>query len=234
LLILSRAAAYQPDLIIWFVTLESFPAGKQLASPILQHNPQAARSLIAAHGLRLDPDDPAFVAPSFWEQTLIGQRRALADLFRLQLYGVMWAVTGVDQFYPPSYDPPQWDLDADEGFHGLQPPTLNERDLAFDVLEAGVALAAPTPILFVNEPVFISQGQNSDLRYNFFYPRWAYDQYRQLFAALGQARGWRTLDLWNLIPAEEFTNSAIHLSPRGEAQLAEAVGAEILKIVSEK
>ena len=54
LLMLSRAVHYQPDLIIWLVTLESFPASQQLASPIVQHNPQAVRELIAAGSLELD------------------------------------------------------------------------------------------------------------------------------------------------------------------------------------
>ncbi len=47
LLMLSCALRYQPDLIIWLVTLESFPVSKQLASPIVQHNPVAVRDLIA-------------------------------------------------------------------------------------------------------------------------------------------------------------------------------------------
>ena len=117
--------------------------------------------------------------PTRWDQTLIGQRRAIADWFRLQLYGVLWAATGVDQFYPEKYDPPQRDLSADESFYGLEPPTLNESDLAFDVLEAGVKLAGGVPVLFVNEPIYLSDGQNSDIRYNFYYPRWIFDQYRQ-------------------------------------------------------
>ena len=32
--------------------------------------------------------------------------------------------------------------------------------------------------------------------------------------------GWYYLDLWNLVSEEEFTNSAIHLSPAGEEILA--------------
>ncbi len=62
----------------------------------------------------------------------------------------------------------------------------------------------------------MSSGKNSDLRYNFFYPRWAYDQYRALLGEQAQAAGWHYLDLWNLVPETEFTNSAIHLTPAGE------------------
>jgi hypothetical protein len=79
-------------------------------------------------------------------------------------------------------------------------------------------------VTFVNEPILVSQGKNSDLRYNFFYPRWAYDQYRQQLSSLAQSSGWEYLDLWNLVDQAEFTNSAIHLTPAGEKLLAERVG----------
>jgi hypothetical protein len=36
-------------------------------------------------------------------------------------------------------------------------------------------------------------------------------------------QGWNYLDLWNLVPADQFTNSAIHLTPAGEAMLAGSV-----------
>ncbi len=109
----------------------------------------------------------------------MGARRPLADLFRLQLYGVLWAATGIDQDIPASYTPLQKDLENDLSFHNLTPPHLTVNDLAFDVLSAGVNLAQPAPVLLINEPMFISQGQNSQVRYNFYYPRWAYDEYRQ-------------------------------------------------------
>jgi len=33
-LMLDQALAYKPDMIVWLVTLESFPRGKQLSSTI--------------------------------------------------------------------------------------------------------------------------------------------------------------------------------------------------------
>lgn len=234
LLMLSRAMGYKPDLIIWPVTLESFPAKNQLASAIVQHNPQAVRALIAAGNLNLDANSPQFANLTRWEQTLIGQRRAVADWLRLQLYGVLWAATGVDQYYPAEYDLPQRDLSAETSYYGQKPPMLDESLLAFDVLDAGVKLAGDVPVLLVNEPVFISDGQNSDIRYNFFYPRWAYDQYRQILSARAQANGWLYLDAWNLVPASEFTNTAIHMSPAGESLLAQKIAEAILPLIAEK
>jgi len=223
LLLLEHALAYQPDLIIWLVTLESLPRDKQLSSPIVQHNPVPVRTLIETYALDLDPADPALENPSFWQRTLVGQRRPLADFLRLQMYGVMWAATGIDQYYPPSYDPPQSDLEADDSFHGLLPPTLQASDLALDVLQAGVQMAGEVPVLFVNEPIYISQGQNSNIRYNFFYPRWAYDQYRQVLLETCQQKDWDCLDAWDLVSLGEYTNSAIHLTPAGEKLLADQI-----------
>jgi hypothetical protein len=220
LLMIKYAMQFQPDLIVWLVTLESFPVSKQLDSPILQNNPAEVQELISNNSLNLDPQDTRLVWPSFWGTTLIGERRALADLIRLQLYGVMWAATGIDQYYPETYEPPQSDLPNDETFDGLQPPQLFKQDLALDVLSAGEKLAANVPILFVNEPIYRSHGTNSDFRYNFFYPRWAYDQYRQILVDTCQHAGWQCLDEWDLVPPAEFTNSAIHMSPAGTQSLA--------------
>jgi hypothetical protein len=220
LLILSDVMRYEPDMIIWLVTLESFPAEKQLDSPIVQNNPTRVRDLISKYSLNLASNDPRFVGKNFLGSSLVGQRRALADMLHLQLYGVLWAATGIDQYYPESYDPPQEDLDKDESFHSLQPPQLNLSDLSLEILTAGTQMAENLPIIFVNEPIYISQGENSDIRYNFFYPRWAYDQYRLLFAKTCQEYEWQCLDEWNLVPAAEFTNSAIHMTSFGTQQLA--------------
>jgi hypothetical protein len=92
--------------------------------------------------------------------------------------------------------------------------------LDIDFLGAGMEIAGDVPILLVNEPIFISQGQNSDLRYNSFYPRWAYDDYRDLLAVETAENGWDYLDLWDSIPADEFTDTPVHLTADGTAMLA--------------
>ncbi len=215
LMVIDYAMRYQPDLIIWPVTLEAFPLDKQLTSPIVANNAKLVDNLAARFNLPFDKSDPSLVRQSLWDHTLIGQRRALADLLRLQMYGVLWSATGIDQIYPSDYERAKTDFDTDITFHGLQPPTLNPADLAFVVLEAGLRVAGKTPLLLINEPMMISSGKNSNLHYNFFYPRWAYDQWRQMMTEKSAEQGWDYLDLWNLVPANQFTNSAIHLTPEG-------------------
>ncbi|MDP2993671.1 MAG: hypothetical protein Q8N46_00950 [Anaerolineales bacterium] len=219
LMVLDYALRYQPDLVIWLVSLEAFPADKQLSSLIVANNAARVDELIARYNLPLDPNDPALVRPGFWDSTLIGQRRTLADLFRLQTYGVLWTATGIDQTYPADYQRAQTDFNTDITFHNMQPPTLDASQLAFGLLEAGLRIAGGTPVILINEPMLISVGENSDLRYNFLYPRWAYDQWREMMSARAEAGGWNYLDFWNIIPADEFTNSAIHLTPAGESTL---------------
>ena len=232
LLMLSYAMRYDPDMVIWLVTLESFPYDKQLFSPLLQNNPDKVRALIEDYQLKLDPQDPQLATLGFWDKTIVGSRRELADLLRFQLYGVLWAATGIDQYIPETYTLRQEDLPADESFHNLYPPHLKETDLAFDVLSAGVKMAGSVPVLFINEPMFISKGQNSHIRYNFFYPRWAYDDYRRMMAKKSVSNGWYYWDMWDVIAPAEFTNSAIHLSPYGSRQFAKLVGQVIVSTAS--
>jgi len=222
LMVLDYAMRYDPDLILWGVTLESFPDDKQLTTPLVANNAARVDDLTARYNLSFDVNDPALVRPTLWDRTIIGQRRALADLIRLQLYGVLWSATGIDQSYPADYTPAQKDFDADESFHDFKPPVLDQSRLAFDVLGAGVTAAGDVPVVIFNEPMLISEGANSNLRYNFFYPRWAYDQWRQSMADKAFENDWNYLDLWDLIPdTSYYTNSAIHLTPAGEAILAE-------------
>jgi hypothetical protein len=156
LMILVEAMRYQPDLVVWPLTLEAFPTDKQLSSPIVSHNASRVQALIQTYNLPFDVNDPALVNSTFWANTITGQRRDLADLARLQLYGVLWAATGVDQVYPTDYQHAQTDFDENVSFHDQQPPKLDETKLAFDVIEAGVRAAGETPVLIVNEPMLVS------------------------------------------------------------------------------
>ena len=230
LMILDQAMAYEPDLILWPVTLESFARTRQLDHPLLQHNPDRVRALIARYHLILNPDDPRFVQLDFWDRTIVGQRRGLADLIRLQSLGLAWAATGIDQHIPDDIPLRKSDFEEDVSWKDLKEPTeLNHDLLAFDVLEAGMARAGDVPVLLVNEPMFISSGRNSDLRYNSFYPRWAYDQYRALLARTAAEGGWDYLDLWDAIPPEEFTDTPVHLTPTGSQILADILGPHIVQ-----
>jgi lysophospholipase L1-like esterase len=221
LMLLDEAMNYQPDQIVWLVSLQSLPRDQQVYPPIVQNNAPRVRDLISHYGLQLDPNDSRFVTPDFLGKTIVGQRRALADWLRLQLYGFSWAATGIDQTIPASYTPRKSDFDTDISWDTFkQETTLTDSDLAFDVLAAGISRAGSIPIIIINEPMFISTGTNSDLRYNAFYPRWAYDQYRDLLQKYATDHGWNYLDWWDRINPAEFTDSPVHLTAAGSRQLS--------------
>ena len=191
---------YQPDMIVWLTTLRSFPRDQQLVAPLVQHNANRVRHVFGQFGLNYPPGDSRLASPGLLERSIVGQRRTLADWLRLQLYGVMWGITGIDQDYPDAFERPTSDFDADQSWESYQTPqSLSEEDLAFDVLEAGHDLAGNIPVLMVNEPIFISDGENSDLRYNLWYPRWAYDAYRAIYQEVAARQGWAYVDLWDMM-----------------------------------
>ena len=223
LLFLDMGLQFEPDLILWFVTLESLPYNKQLTSPVLQHNQDIMRNLIERNGLSLDPEDEAFIVPTLMESTLVGQRRALADLMRLQFFGVMWAATGIDHFIPETLDRPSSDQPADATFQDYEQGRMSRDEIGFEILEAGIRAAGKVPLILINEPIFLARGDNSEIRYNSFYPRWAYDQYREWMLELAEHEGWNYVDLWDEVPPDEFTDSAIHYSAVGVARVVDRV-----------
>jgi hypothetical protein len=224
LLLLDEAMRYDPDMVIWLVTLQSFSSARQLGAPITQNNPVRVRDLMNNHQLAMNSDDPRFLADDFFSQTVIGQRRTLADWLRIQWYGWVWGATGIDHVVG-DYTPRRSDFDEDvswENFDAPQPLTVD--DLAFDIIRAGHERVGEIPLIIVNEPMFIATGQNSDLRYNSFYPRWAYDAYRELFAQQATVNQWRYCDVWDAMPAESFTDSPVHMTPQATGELSRILG----------
>ncbi|HXQ38939.1 MAG TPA: hypothetical protein VN843_33360, partial [Anaerolineales bacterium] len=141
LMILDEALQYQPDMVIWLITLESLPSDKQFGSPLVANNPDRVRELNAKYELNADPNDPTLVQASTWDRTFVSRRRAVANLLRLQIYGALWSATGIDQYYPESYERAQIDLEASEDFHKLK---SLKNALAWDVLDAGMSVVPKT------------------------------------------------------------------------------------------
>ncbi|MCL4254062.1 MAG: hypothetical protein KJ043_09815 [Anaerolineae bacterium] len=224
LLLLDEAMNYQPDMVVWLVTMQSFSQERQLSAPITQRNPDRIRRLIADYGVSLNPDDPRFIQPDFWDDTLIGQRRMIADWIRIQSYGVMWQSTGIDHLVLSS-SLRRNDFDEDFSWENFDAPqTLTTDDLAFDMIVAGHEMVGNIPLILVNEPMFIADGRNSDVRYNNFYPRWAYNQYRELFTQLADEQNWRYCDVWDAMPPDSFTDSPVHMTAYATGDFSQILG----------
>jgi hypothetical protein len=221
LMIMEKAKEYQPDMIIWMVTLESAVVSNQLENPLIQGNQDIVQKMVESYGL----SQYAISTPkdNLMTRNIFTERRNLADLFRLQAYGILWAATGIDQYYPERYDLAKRDFEVgDDSFHTLTSP-LRDSDLSFDIIAAGRRVFSNIPFLIVNEPIMISSGENSDIRYDYYYPRWAYDDYRELMENEAKKNSWDYLDIWNLVDEYEFTNTAIHMTPNATAMVAEKI-----------
>jgi hypothetical protein len=102
--------------------------------------------------------------------------------------------------------------------------------MLFNALSAGLSMADPVPVLIVNEPIYIAAGRNSDIRYNDFYPRWAFDQYRERLTAKAEESQWNYLDLWDAVPASFFSDTSLHVSAAGERLLIQQIDPALQKI----
>ncbi len=215
LLILNEFKAYDPDLILWFVTLESLVSDEQLSIPLVKNNPLELNKVIDKYQLSYPKAEINLL-----DYSIFGQKRNLADIIRLQLHGVNWAGSGIDQVIPAEYTPAMRDFEADDSFKDFAVRKLLSGDLAIEVITKTVAEFNEVDFLVINEPILISKGVNSTIRYNYYYPRWAYDDFRNIIEPVLRQSGIKYYDFWDLISESEFTNSAIHLTNAGEKILA--------------
>jgi hypothetical protein len=224
LMILDKVRKYQPDMIIWLVTWYTLMPKTRVDHVIVAQNPDEFYKLASHFG---------FLPKGYQRMNLFDEvfyeQRALFRIVRYQLYPMIQLATGVDQIPgPPEMMPPG--LTNDTTFEGLKPPTLRKSQVSLDQVQDFYQLAGNTPVLLINEPMLILSGiPNSDLRYNSYYPRWVYDQYRQYLGEAAIQNGWNYLDLWNLFPPSYFTDTPLHLTPEGQQQLAETLAPSILK-----
>jgi hypothetical protein len=231
LMVIDRALEYDPDLILWFITLEALPKEKQLEIPIIINNPEIVNSLIEKYEL----SEIIKTEEKLIDKTLWNQRRNISNLLNLQLFGILWGATGIDQEYPETYNPAQRDFtEPVEQFYAVNADDKLEDFLALEIIKNGIEINEGIDFILVNEPILISEGVNSDIQYNYYYPRWAYDKYRLIMKEFTRKNKIKYYDLWELIPEGEFTNSAIHLSEDAEKILADKMTLVIEEYIDKK
>jgi hypothetical protein len=222
LVIMDKAVEYDPDLIIWFVTLNTLIS--QRVNPFLLANHERVAKVLATYDIFFKQGQK-FVKqePNFYEKTLIGQRSNLARQIKLQMLGIIWTATGADTNTLGEDIPPNFKVDDDPRYRGMETTEDIKKMLLFSALRAGHGIAGSVPVLIVNEPIFVSNDANGTVRYNIPYPRWAYDQYREAVGREAQNAEWNYLDLWNVIPPDYFSDAGLHLSAAGERLLIEQI-----------
>jgi hypothetical protein len=229
-LFLNKALAYKPDLVIWMVTTNSFVLSRWPIgwSPFMfSTDPKGVSELLDQYGLGRYSNLTGPV-PTYWERTLIGQRTALSKLTFLQIYGLRWAGTGIDNVNThPAFDK---EVSSNLNYLDFAPPKLPASIMAWDVLEGARKMLGGTPVLLVNEPIYIGPGESAGFRYNKTYPRWAYDQYRHLLPGYSAELGWHYVDLYNAVPYTKFADQDLHLKTKGEKILMKSLLPEILRV----
>lgn len=238
LMILEDGLDYDVDAVVWVTTMQALFDNEQLRHPIVGNNSDLAAALIGRYELAVDTSTLR-ADDSFFERTIVGQRRELSDWLRYQVYGLAWWMTGED-YAPVQYlGAPVSNLPASRGIlnrSDVREEGLIEQGLlAVDVLEAGLEMLAGkgVPVLIVNEPIFISSGLNSDLRYNEYYPRWAYDEYRSWLIRRADEGGWNLLDLWDAVAANKFTDTPFHYDSSVSCAVADQIGVGILELAGQ-
>ncbi len=224
LMILDKAMSYQPDMIIWLITWYTLMPKTRIDHWLITQNPQEYYHLAT----RFDFLPADVQAPNAWDQ-IYDQNRSAFHILRYQLYSLINLSTGLDQIPgPPEVLPTE--LSSDQTFEGLRPPTLKISQVSLDQVQDFYTLAGKTPVILVNEPMLVMSGvPNSNIRYNDYYPRWVYDQYRQYVSEAAAQNHWNYLDLWNMFPANYFTDTPLHLIPEGELELAKNLASAVQK-----
>ncbi len=233
LVILDKALEYEPDLVVWFVTLNSLIS--QRANPFLLANPGRTVKVLDAYDISFRQGERlAEAEPNFLEKTLLGQRSNLARRIKLEMLGIVWTATRADTNTLADDDPADFEVDDDPGYRGMKVSEDLTGMLLFSALSAGHDIAGQVPVLIVNEPMYIVPQANTRVRYNAGYPRWAYDQYRKAMAAQARSAGWNYLDLWRAIPRRYFLDASLHLGAQGERLLIEKINPALLSIACDR
>ena len=232
MLVLDRTMDFEPDAIIWSFTLRTmFP---KPPNPFLKANGKRIFAFLDTYSLPPYPYTELDYRPkTFYEKTIVGRRVELAWHLKLQTLGGVWTALETDtatNYYAPNESRPEPaadlnDLGADLSYREFDGPSDGlVPSLWMGYLDTAEEIVGEKPLLFVNQPMFIATGKNSDLHYNAAYPRWAYDQYHSFILNDVIAKDRHLLDIWNTIDFSFFTGDTFHLSPEGEE-----IKAELLK-----
>ena len=224
LMILDKAMPYQPDLVIWLVTWNTLKPKARKTAWLLDQNLDEFYKL----GKRFKFLPRSDSSPTVLDRLLV-QNRDIFRTLRFELYSTSVLSGGQEQYQvtvPNVYE----GLSQDVSFEGIDPPTLPADQVSIDQVKDFYQLAGTTRVLVVNQPMLIlTDVPNSDLNYNGYYPRWIYDQYRNILQQAAEQNGWNYLDLWNLLSANYFSSSPLHLTPEGEYMLAKALAPAIVQ-----
>ncbi len=238
-LILRHALAYKPDLIIWSTTLASLYPSDQLDFEVATAQYDELAAMVNQYHFKLYQWPlPPEKTPTWLGHTFFGQRQQLADWLRYQLYGVDWTATGIDHVVPKLVPPHPTNLGNSDQMLLVEPMLMHlsadhkisEPDLSLDIVRAGIQTAADRGIstLLVNEPMY--RTSDNPVRWNYYYPRWAYDSYHDVMMSVTSREGWPYADLWDAVPPDQFTDTDFHMTPQATCGYAQKLRDPLLAL----
>jgi hypothetical protein len=234
LVIQNYAQRYKPDLSIWLFSMLAFTKANQV-DPFIEANASEARSIALKYNLDYDIDLLPTLKKTFWDKTIIGRRQDFSLLIKLYTTAFVSASIGTDD--PRARTERELVLEnyptANDKFDNIEPPADLRKYLVLDTLRVA-NLITEGKIIYVNEPVYISDKSTGKISYNSTYPKWAFDQFRNLISEMADKSQWKFYDFWNIANTDEFSTSIFHLRPSGEAKLAEKIKQAILNQVCQQ
>ncbi len=225
-LILNEAMKYQPDLIVWGVTLQSLVNSDQNASLFLPSQSDEALYLINHYHLNISTS--ALRPKTIWDRTLFANRANIKRLITLEEDALPWVATGIDDDVTANLQIQIGNDINPKNIYMLHGSTIASDNLMLDVISSADVMAHHVPILILNEPIFIASGKNSQQYYNSYDSRLLYDQYRNIISNWAYSHHQPYMDIWDSVPSSEFTNTPFHLSINGEKQLASLISPSLL------
>jgi hypothetical protein len=229
LLVLEKSTEYDPDMVLWLFTMRGLTGSdKDVVDFFEGELINDAKRLQAEYQLRDYTSE--LTIQTFFEKTIVGERKKLKADITLQMYGFLWAATGIDH-HLQTWLPWKDNLENSIEYRHYRTPEdwpRLQQDFMLDVIHAGHRMMGDAQVVIVNEPIYIASGPNSEIRYNKLYPRWAYDNYREFMSGWMSENQYLYVDMWQAIPQDEFSDFPVHLYPTGEQLLAEALSPEIL------
>ena len=221
--ILDAALAYQPDLVIWFVTANMFNNHQtywdQLSVFFLIN-----RERLENIASRYEMTD--------WIASRMSPRPSWDAWIGIHDQGTfsVWLSSLFYPFVQPNIQHTTWRIAQDAV--PAEPNNFLSVDGAYPVfndtwqfLEIGnqMAQSAGANLLIVNQPTMVLDSPYGDVSYSKLYGRAFYDAYHEALAKYTKEQNLWYVDLWRLVSPDHYTDSELHL----DAEAWTSVAAEL-------
>ena len=214
-IILDAALAYQPDLIISFVTANMFNNRASFwdqESVFMLLNREALEKIARQYDM------------SEWLTPRLSPHPVGYELIGIHDSGTLipWLSSLFYPFTQPQIEHPNWRIAQDQvpaepnnfdtvpGTYPVLNPTWNFLDISQQM-----ANKVGARLLVVNQPTVVVEGPHADVSYSRLYGRAFYDTYIATIQSYTQTHHLTYADMWQLIPANYYTDSELHFDTIG-------------------